>query len=65
MDKLNIGYSLKNIPTFHKKSVIQAKLVESAEDLFRRMRWKLFHYKNPNLSDNKETFGLITDYPTK
>ena len=63
MDKLNIGYSLKNIPTFHKKSVIEAKLVESAEDLFRRMRWKLFHYENPNLKDKKETFGFKTTQP--
>ena len=63
MDKLNIAYSLKNIPVSQKKSVIESKMVESAEDLFRKMRWKLFHYQNPLCSDKKETFGFKTEQP--
>ena len=61
MDKLDITYSLKNIPVQQKKSVIENKMVESAENLFRRMRWKLFHYQNPGLADKKETFGFKTE----
>jgi len=54
MEKLNIPYSLKNIPISHKKSTIEAKMVESAEDLFRRMRWKLFHFIAKAKSYNPE-----------
>ena len=61
METLNIPYSLKNIPISHKKSTIEAKMVESAEDLFRRMRWKLFHFENPGLVDRKNTFGFKTN----
>merc|ERR1712030_223897 len=35
-------------------------MVESAENLFRRMRWKLFHHQNPGFADRKETFGFKT-----
>lgn len=59
MDKLHIPYSLRNIP-LQPRSILQSKFVDTAEDLFRRMRWKLFHHLNPCSSDPKETFGFKT-----
>ena len=63
MDHLNLNYSDKNIG-LHSKFLIKRTLVSRTEDLVRRMRWKLWHIRNPSNKDQKETFGFrTTDSP--
>ena len=46
------------------KHLIKRTLVSRTEDLVRRMRWKLWHIRNPSNKDPKETFGFrTTDSP--
>ena len=59
MEKFDLNYSLKSIP-IHEKTVFQNKLVENVEKVFTRMRWKLWHIRNPRKADPKETFGFRT-----
>ena len=63
MEELNLGYAEKNIG-LHSKDLIKTTLVSRTEDLISRMRWKLFHIRNPSNKDRKETFGFrTTDSP--
>ena len=63
MDQLNLNYSEKNIG-LHSEHPIKRTLVSRTEDLVRRMRWKLWHIRNPSNKDQKETFGFkTTDSP--
>ena len=60
MDELNIPYSQKNIP-LHSKTSIRKQLVKRTEDFVSRMRWHLYHIRNPNPNNNdKKTFGFRT-----
>ena len=52
MEKVNFGYSLKNIPTPDEKSY-KLQLVEKIEDLIKKMRWRaLFFLGKCNNNDN-------------
>jgi hypothetical protein len=52
MERINLGYSTKNIPVAP-SSQYQLRLIEMAEKLIRRMRWRAFFYfLNPNASSN-------------
>ena len=63
MDELNLTYSSKNIG-LHSKHLIKRTLVSRTEDCIRRMRWKLWHIRNPSNADPKEKFGFrTTDSP--
>ena len=63
MEELNLNYNEKNIG-LHSKHLIKRTLVSRTEDLVRRMRWKLWHIRNPSNKDPKETFGFrTTDSP--
>ena len=63
MDELNLTYSSKNIG-LHSKHLIKRTLVSRTEDCLRRMRWKLWHIRNPSNADPKEKFGFrTTDSP--
>ena len=63
MEELNLSYNEKCIG-LHSKHLIKRTLVSRSEDLVRRMRWKLWHIRNPSNKDPKETFGFrTTDSP--
>ena len=59
MEKSEIDYSLKNIPTPSKESY-QLNLIDKIESLVRRMRWRAFYYLNQQKCENeiKQTFGF-------
>ena len=61
MEKVNFGYSLKNIPTPSEKSY-KLHLIEKIEELIKRMRWKAIFYLNKDqLNSNNssnERYGL-------
>ena len=48
MDEFHIPYSQKNIP-LHSKNNIRKQLVKRTEDFVSRMRWHLYHIRNPLL----------------
>ena len=60
MEKLDISYSLKNIPCPGKKSYIKA-LISKTENFLKRLRWKAYFFDNPkpeenNVQENKYGF---------
>ena len=60
MEKVNLDYLLKCIPIlsqFHYKKI----LVDKVENFLRRLRWKLFAIKYPDLMIEKETYGFKTN----
>ena len=62
MEQVNFGYSLKNIPTPESKVYLKM-LINSSEKVIRSIRWRVFHYLNPNKSNKKETFGFTSTKP--
>lgn len=60
MEKINLGYSLKNIPIPNIDSY-QKLLIGRTEDFIQKLRWRAFFFLNPNLdATQKETFGFKT-----
>ena len=60
MDHLNFGYSMKNVTIPHENEY-KTELLNSIHSLDTRMKWKAFHFLNPQLpKSSKETFGLKT-----
>ena len=63
LEKVNLGYSTKNIPLADKKKY-NLELIATTEALIKRMRWKAIFFlqrdQNTNEEDldNPETFGL-------
>ena len=58
MEKLNIGYSTKNIPLPSQNDFLQ-RLIEKTEHFLRRMRWKAYFFLNPDVSTtSKDTYGF-------
>lgn len=65
MERVNFGYSMKNIPIPSTKEY-KKSLIEKTESVLKRMRWKAFHFLNRtvNKQENKETYGFKTSkYP--
>ena len=62
MRPFEIPYSAKDIPIPSKQQYLRL-LVGSTESITNRVRWKLFHSKNPNHTTRKETFGFATPNP--
>ena len=62
MEKINLGYSIKNIPIPNERSYL-LQLMEKIEAVIKRMRWKvLFHNKEDEKNDHiPETYGLKSD----
>ena len=54
MEKININYSLKNIPTPTKKSY-QLMFMEKIESVINRMRWKARFYLKKGKSNTAYT----------
>ena len=61
MEKVNLGYSIKNIPYPDERSY-KAKLIEQTEALVKRMRWKAIFF---NAKDKKEDEKHIENYGLK
>ena len=57
MEPVNFGISMKNIPIPAHKAYLLALLL-SIEKFIHRVRWKTFHFLNPNSSNQKETYGF-------
>ena len=51
--------NLKNIPVASKKEYIK-QLLDKTEQFLCRMRWKAYHFLNPNQQSEKENFGFKT-----
>ena len=49
MDRVNLGYSLKNIPIPSQKEYLNL-LISQTEKFMKRMRWKLFFYKQKSVN---------------
>ena len=52
MEKVNLGYSVKNIPIPSRKGYL-ILLLEKIEMLIRRMRWKEIHFIDNEDNDKK------------
>ena len=58
MEKINLNYSLKNIPT-PDKNTFKLLLIDKIEAVIKRMRWKLFWFYNDASKDHKpEHYGF-------
>ena len=58
MEKQTPTYSMKNIPV-PPRHIYEKQMVEKSESLLRRMRWKLFVHKNPDLfTHDYKNFGF-------
>ena len=59
MEKVNFGYSLKNIPIPTRDEHIRGT-INKAEEFMQRMRWRVYHYENPSVYPIKEKYGFKT-----
>ena len=57
MEKVNLGYSTKNIP-LPKKNEYLKTFIEKTEHFIRRMRWKAHHFLNKTEPTAYETYGF-------
>ena len=57
MEKINLNYSLKNIPT-PDKNAYELLLIDKIEAVVRRMRWKLHWANNEDERETSENFGF-------
>ena len=60
MERINLNYSLKNIP-IPTKSSYQLKLIEKIESVIKRMRWKTFFFLRDNNDINKTNSNDINE----
>ena len=61
MEKVNLGYSVKNIPLAY-GGTYKLKLVEKIESVIKRMRWKAIFFTARNKDTPEiETYGLPTE----
>lgn len=59
MEGISFNYSTKNIPVASKKEYIR-QLIDKTEQFLCRMRWKAYHFLNPNQHSEKQNFGFKT-----
>ncbi|XP_072050354.1 uncharacterized protein [Amphiura filiformis] len=63
LEKINLGYSTKNIPLPGKKDYLTC-LTNKAEKFLKNIRWRTFFFLNPDASSRrKETYGFPTTKP--
>ena len=63
MERVNIDYSLKNIPIPSNQSFLKC-MIEKIESLIRRMRWKAHFFDSNNTENNSSlnfNFGFKSD----
>ena len=53
----NFGHSVKDIPVPSRKEY-QTALINSYENFIWPLRWRVFHFKNPNCKSKKQTYGF-------
>ena len=61
MERVNLGYSVKNIPTPSERTY-KKQLVESIEAVIKRMRWKAIFF-DPERDATEETLEIATGTP--
>ena len=66
MEKVNFGYTIKNIPIPLERTYL-LQLMEKVEIVITRMRWKAIHFNNNDSRDNikeknTEWYGLKSPY---
>ena len=59
MDEINLTYAEKTIG-LHSEHLIKRTLIFRTEQVLSRMRWKLWHIRNPSNNESKERFGFRT-----
>ena len=57
MEAVNFGHSVKDIPIPNRKEY-QKMMINSYENFIWTLRWKVFHFFNPNSKSKKETYGF-------
>ena len=62
MDKVNYGYSMKNIGSPSKMDYLM-NFLSSVHDFIGRVRWRTYHIKNPGQHQDRETYGFNTKKP--
>ena len=63
MERINLGYSLKNIPVPDQKTYLKM-LISSQEQALHRMQRSALHYLYPKTQkSSKQTFGFPTPLP--
>ena len=61
MNRVNFGYSLKNVPIPSKSSYIKS-LIAKTDSLIQRMRWKIFQYDKESSNDiQRDNYGFPTE----
>jgi len=61
MEKINLGYSLKNIP-IPKRDLYMKALIDKTHKFLKRMRWRAYFFDNPAQSNQRrETFGFNSE----
>ena len=60
MEKVNFGYSLKNIP-IPRRDAYMKSLIDKTHKFLKRMRWKAHFYDNPTTGERQETFGFNSE----
>ena len=65
LEKINFGYSLKNIPIPSGQAYLK-NFIEKLESFINRLRWKVFFYlsngESDSTADKFETFGFKSEY---
>ena len=64
MEKVNFGYSLKNIPV-HSNNLYLKTLIDKVSSFIKRIRWKAYFFDNPDQrkeSRSGSNFGFKSDY---
>ena len=59
MEKVNFGYSLKNIPIPTRDEHIRGT-ISKAEEFIQRLRWRVIFFENPSDYPVKDNFGFKT-----
>ena len=57
MEKVNLGYSTKNIPLPAKNEYLK-RFIEKTEQFIRRLRWKAYYFLNGTESTANESYGF-------
>ena len=61
MEKINFGYSLKNIP-IPKRELYMKALIDKTHKFLKRIRWRAYFFDNPApSSQRRETFGFNSE----
>jgi len=61
MEKVNFGYSLKNIP-IPKREPYMKSMIDKTHKFLKRMRWRAYFFDNPTTGNHqRENFGFTSE----